>query len=629
MKAKGLFFSVFLVLLVLASLLFVNFVNATITSITLTAPANNAWTNNDAPNFTFRAISNSNPTFTCSLIIDGVTRATNASTANNTVTTLILMSELMQGQHRWNITCADPLGTLTSETRTLTIDTEVPNVTLISPVDGYNTSSREIDFKFKVVDNLDSSLDCILYIDGDEEQDGSVSNNTQVTWTVSNLSRDTHDWQVKCQDNANNEGASETRDFNITGGTQYCEAGEQGDGLAITLESPDSGDTLYAGENVSVKVTVENTYTDDLDIIVKVELYDIDEDDSIVTSKYETTINEDDEKTYTLYLKIPTTVDVDDDYVINAKVYEDGNEDEQCKEDGVDVYLEQKAHSIVINTFSLSQSLVQCGQTFNANLKIENDGSNDEDVRVAVKNSDLKIDFSKDFNLNSGDDYSETLNFSVPGNVSEKSYSIVLTVYYNDYEDTVSETETLEVKGNCFIETKDVSFLTQQLSEAFNGQEFAIKVIVTNTGNVATTYTINASDYGSWATLSRIDPTSLSLDAGTSGYSYIYLMPLENATGMSTFKVKVSFGSVTREQAITVNVRRQTTPASWFDQAMFELKRNWQYILTDVVLIAAVVVLAILLIRQKIKTRKFMGEEPSEIRVRTITDKDFRKARKR
>lgn len=627
MKAKGLFFVG--ILSVLFALLLISFISAMITSITLTAPANNAWTSSLSPNFTFRAVSNSDPTFTCSLIVDGVNRATNGSTANNTLTTLVSMLVLPPGMHRWNITCTDTLGILTSETRTLYTDSEAPNITLVWPADGYEDSSREVDFKFKVTDNLDSQLECKLYIDGDEEENGNVNNNTQVTWTLSNLTRDEHDWQVKCEDNAENEGSSETRNFNITGGTQYCDDGEQGDGLAITLESPDSGDELYAGENVSIRVNVENTYTDDLDVVIEVELYDIDEDDSVVSTDYETTIQEDDENTYTLYLKIPTDVDVDDDYVVNAKVYEDGNENEQCKEDGIDVTLEQKVHNIVITSFSLSPTLVQCGQTFNANLKIENDGSNDEDIRVGVKNSDLKVDFSKDFSLNSGNDYSETINLVVPTNASEKDYSIVLTVYYNDYEDTVSDTETLEVKGNCFVETKDVSFSLQQLSEAFNGQEFAVKVLVTNTGNVPITYTINVSDYGSWATLSRIDPTSLSLDGGSSGFAYVYLMPLENATGMSTFKVKVSFGSVTREQAMTVNVRRQTTPAAWFDQIIFELKRNWQYILTDVVLVAAVVVLAILLIRQKIKTSKFMGEEPSQITVRTINEKDFSRARKK
>lgn len=626
MKAKRLFFIGILTLLV-SLLMFVSFSNAMITSITLTSPTNNTWTSSPSPSFTFRAISNSDPTFVCSLIINGGIIATNSSTANNTLTTLAPMISLSQGMHRWNITCADSVGTLTSETRTLYIDYETPNVTLISPADGYNSSSREIYFKFKATDNFDTSLNCVLYVDGEKEKEGTVNNNTQTTWTVENLTREEHEWQVKCKDNANNQGESATWDFNIEG-VKFCKYGEQGRNLKFSIDSPDSGDDIYAGENISVRVTVENTANEDLNIVIKAELYDLDDEDSVVSTNYKTKIKEDTEKTYTLYLKIPTTLDEDNDYVINAKVYEDGNEDDECKEDSIDVNIKKRKHSVVIPSFSLNPKTVECGKSFGASFKIENAGSSDEDVKIAIKNSDLRIDFLKDITLDSGEDYSETLNFNVPNNASEKNYSIVLIVYYNDYEDSVSDTEILEVKGNCFVETKDVSFSSQQLSEAFNGREFVVKIIVTNTGNVATTYTVSASDYEAWATLLRIEPSSLNLEGGESRDVYIYLTPSENSSGANTFKVKVSFGSITKEQTITINVRRQTTPASFFDQLVFELKRNWQYILIDIILVAAVIILLIAWLRQRAKIQKMLGGSPTEIRVRTINEKEFRKAKK-
>jgi len=45
------------------------------------------------------------PAFNCSLYIDGIAAASNASVLNNTVTTFT--ADLEYGDHAWNITCAD------------------------------------------------------------------------------------------------------------------------------------------------------------------------------------------------------------------------------------------------------------------------------------------------------------------------------------------------------------------------------------------------------------------------------------------------------------------------------------------------------------------------------------------
>ncbi|MGB9708023.1 MAG: putative S-layer protein [Candidatus Pacearchaeota archaeon] len=629
MKYRELFFGGILVLL---SLTLIFSTGATILSITLNSPANNAWTPSLAPVFNFRAISDSDATFSCNLVVNGSVVATNNSVANNTNTNISPMLPLQQGQYKWNITCADSLGSRTSETRTLYIDSEAPVVTLISPADGYNSSSTKTDFQFKVTDNLDSSLECTLYIDGDDEESGNVNNGSTTTWTVSGLTREDHEWQVKCKDNAQNEGTSETRDFTIEE-VGYCKYGEQGTGLALSIESPESGDEIYAGDNVSVKVNVENSANDDLDIVIKVELYDLDEEDSIVTTSYETTIKEDDEKTYTLYLKIPTNVDEDNNYVINAKVYEDGNEEEECKEDSIDVSIDKKSHSVVINSFSLSPTTVECGKSFTTNFKIENAGSNDEDVKITIRNLALGVNYLKELSLDSGDNYEGTTTFNVPSNVTETEYEIVLTVYYNLYDNTyesqTSDTETVLVRGGCFVEQTDAIISVQQISQAFNGQEFALKVTVVNTGNILTTYTVNVSNYDSWASLPRMDSTTLTLNSGESGYTYIYLIPSENATGMNTLKVRVTFGSTTKEESVTVNIQRATSAASWLDQIVFELKRNWQWIFVDVVLVAAIIILIVALMHQVNKNRGYMNSEPPEIRGRTINDKEFKGKRKR
>lgn len=614
-------------ILTILSIFVLTTVFATITSITLISPSDNTWTNDNTPSFTFKATSSSDSTFSCDLIIDGINIASNSSVVNNT-NTVLTSGVLTEGSHQWNISCSDSMGVMTSDTRTINVDTQNPQITLVSPFDGSSFSSTEVDFKFRATDNLDTSLSCELYVDGEKEKTGIVSNNTQVTWTLT-LTRDIHEWQVKCKDNANNEGSSAEWDFEITSGAgDYCSEGEQGD-LTATIEEPEEDDTINAGENVSIRVEVTNDYSDQLDIIVKAQLYDLDEDDDVVTVTKETAIDEDSTKTITLYLKAPSTVDPNNDFIIRVKAYEDGNEDNQCSEDYVNIDVEKKEHSVVINDFSLSPTNVNCGGTFNANVDISNEGSNPEDVRITIKNSELKIDFLDGLLLDEGEDYQDSFIFAVPKDVSEKIYNIEMRVYYGeDYELFTSAIKPLKVEGNCFVEQKDASLNLQQVSDAFIGKEFTVKLTITNTGNVATTYTISASDYELWATLTRIEPENLTIENGSSGYAYIILAPLENATGNQSFKVKVSFGAISKEQTITVDIRKESAAANWLEQLSFELQRNWQWFIVDALLIAAIIVLTIFLIRARIENKKLSGnyvpKDIPKVKIRSIKESEFK-----
>ena len=231
------------------------------------------------------------------------------------------------------------------------------------------------------------------------------------------------------------------------------------------------------------------------------------------------------------------------------------------------------------------------------------------------------------------DDGSIQLTFTIPFNATETEYEIVLTAYYELYDDTyesqTSDIATVLVKGNCFTETKDAIVSAQQISDAFNGQEFAVKVTVTNTGTVDTTYTINVSGYETWAKLSRIDPSVLTLGSGATGQAYIYLVPNMNTTGSNSLKAKVTFGSTTKEAPVTVSIRQQTFSAPWLDQLYFELKSNLLWFVVDLILVAAIVVLIVFLIRERLRNKYIGRSEASEIRVRTISDKELRRAKRK
>lgn len=620
---KKLKINVLLLITLIATIIFLTNIIASITSITLISPSNNAWTNDNTPSFSFRAISNSDSTFSCHLTVDGSNVVSNDSVVNNT-NTVFTSDILNDGSHRWNITCADSIGVSTSETRTINIDSQEPQINLISPSDGSSLSSKEVSFKFKVTDNLDTSLSCELYVDGDKEKTGNVNNNSQVTWTLT-LTRGSHDWQVKCKDNANNEKTSSEWDFEITSGAgAYCSDGEQGNYLTISIENPEEDETIIAGENVSIKVKVTNEHSDDLNIVVKAQLYDLDKDDDIVTVTKETTISEDSTKTLTLYLEVPSTVNPDHDFIIRAKVYEKNNEEEQCKEDYINVNVNKKEHLVVINDLKVIPTIVNCGSNFSVYVDISNKGLNEENVKIIIKNSELNIDFSKTLLIDEAKNYYNSFIFSVPKDASEKNYNIEMKVYYGEnYELYISRIVNLEVKGDCFVEQRDASLDLQQVSDAFVGKEFTIKLTITNTGNVPTDYFVSVSDYESWATLSRIEPENLTIESGNSGYVYIVLTPLENASGSQSFKVIVNFGSVSKEQTISIDVRKESKAASWLEQLSFEFRRNWQWFIVDALLVAAIIVLTIFLIKARRENKRLSGEYP-KVKIRTIKESDFK-----
>ncbi|MCL6500911.1 MAG: putative S-layer protein [Candidatus Pacearchaeota archaeon] len=601
-------------------ILSITLIGAAITNINLVSPANGAWINDISPVFTFSARSTIDPVFVCSLNIDGGIVATNTSVLNNTNTNISPPLPLSQGTHTWFISCVDSEGVpLNSITRTVYVDSENPVVELIGPVDGFETQEREVDFKFKVTDNLDTQMECTLYLDGDDVKTSGVNNNTQTTWTITDLERDEHTWYVKCEDNAKNSHTSPTWDFKILE-VGYCVSGEQGTDLSLVLEKPESNDEFYVGEDIEIEVEVENSGTEDLDIVVKAELYDLDGEDDIVTNKVEDTVEEDETKTITLKLRIPSTADEDHDHVVNVKVYEKGAEDEQCKEDSVDVVIEKKEHDISIKDLLLNPSTVECSKSFNLNFNIENTGREDENIKIYVYSSPLKINISKTLGLDSGEDYSDSLLLTVPKNIQEGNYIIDFIVYYdyydNSYHDSTSGDLQITVRGNCLPpEHRDVSFTASPLGDAFVGREFTTRLMVTNTGNVDSTYSITAKDYSEWATLVRVDPGTLTLGEGEVGYSYVVLKPLENATGARSFKVQVKFENVTKEQIVTVDVKHASEAATAWEQFLFEVRRNWVWALFNLILIAVIIILLISLIKQK-RSKARPRPSATEIRLR-------------
>ena len=185
-------------------------INKAPTSMTLYLNGS-AWasdTTKEYPNAT-----NVNATINVSSLQSSVVLQLNGSNTNNPNVTLLPLGV-------WNYTAYYTEAqnyTGSSAERLITIvDTRAPAVSLVSPVDYYNSSDGTPDFTFSVTDAADSSLNCVLYLNDTNKGDNAATPTGQsVTITSSSLSNGLYNWYINCTDDSGNKGKSAVRTIRI------------------------------------------------------------------------------------------------------------------------------------------------------------------------------------------------------------------------------------------------------------------------------------------------------------------------------------------------------------------------------------------------------------------------------
>lgn len=143
---------------------------------------------------------------------------------------------LADGYYQWKVKLEDDAGNnITSDVFDLYVDTEAPNVTLVSPEDFFVVSSTDLNFNFTAQDNLSAKYNQDLYyqqyIDG--EPVGEELNNTSGEYIVvpyTTLTDGVHNWSVSVEDIAGNKYTSEVRNLYVNH-----------EGLKVNLVSPTGG----------------------------------------------------------------------------------------------------------------------------------------------------------------------------------------------------------------------------------------------------------------------------------------------------------------------------------------------------------------------------------------------------
>ncbi|MFW5865880.1 MAG: hypothetical protein ACOCU6_02180, partial [Nanoarchaeota archaeon] len=184
--------------------------------VSLDSPSPGDSFNSSPVDFNFIATDNLASTLNCSFYIDGNLNQTNSSVANDTLTTFAV-DDFDLGTHTWNITCHDQALNKDSASRSFSyVDIISPDITVFSPVDNFNTSSTSVDINYSVTDDHASSLNCSLFVNGYLNQTNtSVSEGSLFSFSLSDMSSGIYVWNISCEDDYGNIGASSHRNFTV------------------------------------------------------------------------------------------------------------------------------------------------------------------------------------------------------------------------------------------------------------------------------------------------------------------------------------------------------------------------------------------------------------------------------
>lgn len=231
-------------------------IDRTAPNVTLLAPERNATITNGDVSFTYNATDNLATALACELFVDGVSR--DNSTASHGIPETIIINNLIDGFHYWNVTCLDnATNPGYSELRNITVN-ETPSIALGTPEPG-NYTTENLTFTYTPSDN-DGFVNCTIYIDGTPNSTNyTITSSALNEFIVYKIPEGNHTWYVECFDNGtyNNRNISEERNFTVDITPP-----------ALTLNYPGPDDVVNSSQ-VNFNFTADDNY----DLNITCDLY--------------------------------------------------------------------------------------------------------------------------------------------------------------------------------------------------------------------------------------------------------------------------------------------------------------------------------------------------------------------
>lgn len=191
-----------------------NFTRSTAPYVELISPNNNQWLNYSPFNLTYYLEDDEG--FSISyLIINGSANRSNSTSITSGQNNIFNISDFADGFYNWTVIATD-LGGLngTNTTRNFYLDRQAPRPVLYHPAHLQVMTTNNITMNYSVTDNLDSSIQCQLYLDESPETITNITNGT-VRTEFQLIPDGNHTWYLSCIDEAGNSNVSETRNFTV------------------------------------------------------------------------------------------------------------------------------------------------------------------------------------------------------------------------------------------------------------------------------------------------------------------------------------------------------------------------------------------------------------------------------
>ncbi len=341
-------------------------------------------------------------------------------------------------------------------------------------------------------------------------------------------------------------------------------------GIAGTSDTngldPDDVDDLKdvrPGDSLDVTVNLENKFRsrdniaiEDIDVAVKVEGNDFDDDDSEDLGD----ISEDDQDSVSITLEIDDDADKQSATMTITALGRDENGALHGDAAEANVEVERDTHDIAVQSMTLIPEVLTCSDdSAQLSVKIKNIGRRDEDeVAVNVDSKSLNFrDRVSNMELDRDDERVKIFNIPVQKNLAAGKYAIQIQTFTENVDLSNTEVVLLESICDSTVEA-GVGIATLDLAESsfdlMAGKATSLPVVVKNTGSASADFivsVVNADDF-----LESVSTKTVTLGAGQSSTVFFNLKTqrdLEDGTYSGTVTVK-SNGNTVASDSFTVDV---------------------------------------------------------------------------
>jgi len=187
-------------------------VDTTAPELALVAPADEFINDTGSVTFNFTAFDTVDDTLDYSLFINGIENKT--GTIDSGCFEYVTVG-FADGEYNWSVNVCDASGKYNSSSvLNFTVDTEAPELVLITPEEGAINDSGSVTLSFTAFDSVDDTLEYTLFINGEVNRTGNLASETYVAIPVS-FADGEYNWSVAVRDDAFNTNISEVFNFTV------------------------------------------------------------------------------------------------------------------------------------------------------------------------------------------------------------------------------------------------------------------------------------------------------------------------------------------------------------------------------------------------------------------------------